>query len=67
MDNSVAYDGDACPIQVLLFGTELAEYCGEGDDFASVVWDILEVDGAKGVSSFGALSSSSWSFDGAFA
>ena len=62
VDNSVAHDGDACAIWVLLFGTELADYFGKGNAFASVAWGIFGADGAEGVGTFGVLSSSCWSF-----
>ena len=62
MDNSVAHDGDACAIWVLLFGTELADYFGKGHAFASVPWDIIEADDANFVGAFGAFSSICLSF-----
>ena len=58
----VAHDGDACAIWVLLFGTELSDYFGKGDAFASVAWDILETYDKRGVGDFGALYSSCLSF-----
>ena len=62
MDNSVAYDGDACAIWVLFFGAELADYFGEGDTLVSVAWYILKADYIKGGGAFGALSSTGWPF-----
>ena len=58
----VAHDVDACEIWVFLFGTELADYFGEGGAFSSVAWDILEADDAKGVAAFGVFPSNRWSF-----
>ena len=51
-----------CAIWVLFFGTELADYFGEGDTLASVAYDILEADDAKVVGAFDALSSTCWHF-----
>ena len=51
-----------CEIWVLFFGTELADYFGEGDTITSVAWDIIKADDAKCVGAFGALSSTGWTF-----
>ena len=63
----VAHDVDACEIWVFIFGAELADYFGEGDTPASVTWDILKEDDAKGVGDFGALSNTGWPIANALA
>ena len=62
VDDVAAHDGDARTVRILLWRAELTHCLRDGDSFAAIVWDLVEMDNSEVVGDFDALYGAGRSF-----